>query len=78
MRIRKHFFFSIYEKDRSVHSAASELKIPPSTTQNWLKKEEAGDGNKVFGRQSGSGTPAERPSPLNDLEVARDRHGLYE
>lgn len=54
---KEALFILIYEKGHSVHNAASELKIPPSTARNWLKKEESKDGTEILGRQSESGRP---------------------
>ena len=48
----------------SLHKAAAELKIPPSTAQGWKKKFE--DGDDVFTRKEESGRPRGRPAILNE------------
>jgi transcriptional regulator with PAS, ATPase and Fis domain len=36
--VRNYFFYLVYEKNKSIRSAAAELKVPRSTAQSWIKK----------------------------------------
>ncbi|KAG1415261.1 hypothetical protein G6F58_006563 [Rhizopus delemar] len=61
------FYFLVNEKGLSVHGAAKQLKMPPSTADYWHKKSLKNRDELVCKRNEGSGRPVGRPPVLKDV-----------
>jgi DNA-directed RNA polymerase specialized sigma24 family protein len=49
------FFYLVYEKKKSIRSAAAQLKVPQSTAQSWIKKAKQAGDEALEERKAGSG-----------------------
>lgn len=56
----------MYEKNKSIRSAAAELKVPQSTAQSWIKKAKQAGDETLEERKAGSGRPVGRPPVLTE------------
>jgi transposase len=65
--VKNYFFYLVHEKNKSIRSAAAELKVPQSTAQSWMKKANQAGDDDFEERKSGSGRPVGRP-PILGLE----------
>jgi transposase len=64
--VKNYFFYLVYEKNKSIRSAAAELKVPQITAKGWIKKAKQAGYESLEETKAGSGRPVSRPPVLTE------------